>query len=416
MFDSSYNNKHTVQVLCSSLDVFFFFFSFLFKLVASDLVNQFLEGRDPELLASRQAGLLDFIASALPASHTSKPGACQVTIYLLRLLRVVLSLPANRSYFLSQNLLPPIIPMLSAALENYIKIAASLNVPGCANSLLSKTSVENFESISEVLDGFLWTVITIIGHVTSNERQLQMQDGLLELVVAYQVIHRLRDLFALYDRPQVEGSPFPSSILLSINLLMVLTSRPRTISSIDWESFPSATGSGNDTQETRILECTEVGFSFVNNNDGDCRPPLSVVNGSVVMHLPDVPEDRPLDESCETNRSDEPGSFEKELTSITVNSNDVNHDTIDAIDESPKNVDIAKSLEREKDEKSSMDSGVGGEQKNENILASKQPLAFLLSAISETGLVSLPSMLTAVLLQANNRLSSEQVTLMPSAS
>jgi hypothetical protein len=56
---------------------------------------QYLEGKDLELHASRQVGLLDFIASALPASHSSKPGACQVTVYLLRLLRVLLSLPAT---------------------------------------------------------------------------------------------------------------------------------------------------------------------------------------------------------------------------------------------------------------------------------------------------------------------------------
>ena len=160
-----------------------------------------MEGKDPELQASRQAGLLDFIAAALPASHTSNPETCQVTIHLLKLLRVVLSAPTNRSYFLSQNLLPPIIPMLSAALENYIKIAASLNVPGSINLQSSKTSVENFGSISEVLDNFLWTVAIVIGHASSNEQQVQMQAGLLELLIAYQVIHRLRDLFALYDRP-----------------------------------------------------------------------------------------------------------------------------------------------------------------------------------------------------------------------
>ncbi|KAJ6827807.1 uncharacterized protein M6B38_365110 [Iris pallida] len=85
-------------------------------LIVGDMIK-FLEGKDPELHASRQAGLLDFISSALPASHTSKPTACQVTVYLLRLLRVVLSAPANRSYFLVQNLLSPIIPMLSASLR-----------------------------------------------------------------------------------------------------------------------------------------------------------------------------------------------------------------------------------------------------------------------------------------------------------
>ncbi|KAK9277925.1 hypothetical protein L1049_027482 [Liquidambar formosana] len=380
-------------------------------LITAEMIK-FLEGKDPELHASRQAGLLDFIASALPASHTSKPEACQVTIYLLRLLRVVLSVPANRSYFLAQNLLPPIIPMLSAALENYIKIAVSVNVPGSTSMISSRTTVENFESISEVSDGFLWTVTTIIGHISSDERQLQMQDGLLELVIAYQVIHRLRDLFALYDRPQVEGSPFPSSILLSINLLMVLTSRPRTISSIDWESFPIETVTEKEIQEAKLAESLDFGYSSVNNSCGDYGPPLSVLNGNTVLPLPDVPEDRPLDESCIINRNAEPVSMgkdcEKELTDKSVELNTINTNVIDTTDESLKNVDISKSLSPGKDEKSVVD--IGMEQKNENILGLKQPIAFLLSAISETGIVSLPSLLTAVLLQANNRLSSEQAS------
>ncbi|GFZ17110.1 hypothetical protein Acr_26g0003800 [Actinidia rufa] len=196
--------------------------------------------REKSLNCMLLAKLVCLILLLLPCqtSHTSKPETCKVTIYLLRLLRVVLSVPANKVYFLAQNLLPPIIPMLAGALENYIKIAASSSVSGSSNLLSSKTSVENLESISEALDGFLWTVAVIIGRGNSDERQLQMQDGLQELVIAYGVVHRLRDLFALYGRPQVEGSPFPSAILLSINLLAVLTSRSRTISSVDLESFP----------------------------------------------------------------------------------------------------------------------------------------------------------------------------------
>lgn len=365
-----------------------------------------MEGKDPELHASRQAGLLDFIASALPASHTSKPEACQVTIYLLRLLKVVLSVPANRSYFLAQNLLPPIIPMLAAALENYIKIAASSNVPGGSNLLLSKTSVENLESISEALDGFLWTVATIIGHVSCDECQLQMQDGLQELVLAYQVIHRLRDLFALYDRPQVEGSPFPSSILLSTNLLAVLTSRSRTISSIDCESFPIEIASETVTQKAKLAESADFGFSSVTNPSGDAdnRPQPSAINGSMAVPLPDVPEDKPLEESCMIQRSNESVLDERDSDKHKVFS--TGKDVSDIPDESQIN-GSAKSVSQ-KDEKSSVDDG--SEQKIENRLGLKQAVAFLLSSISETGLVCLPSLLTAVLLQANNRLSSEQVT------
>uniref|UniRef100_A0A6N2N2F9 S phase cyclin A-associated protein in the endoplasmic reticulum N-terminal domain-containing protein n=1 Tax=Salix viminalis TaxID=40686 RepID=A0A6N2N2F9_SALVM len=371
-------------------------------LITAEMIK-FVEGKDPELQASRQAGLLDFIAAALPASHTSNPETCQVTIHLLKLLRVVLSAPANRSYFLSQNLLPPIIPMLSAALENYIKIAASLNVPGSINLQSSKTSVENFGSISEVLDNFLWTVGTVIGHASSDEQQVQMRDGLLELLIAYQVIHRLRDLFALYDRPQVEGSPFPSSILLSIHLLVALTYRPGTNSSINWESSPVKTVLGFENQEAKPIENASLRFSSVVMTSEDLRPSLFVLNCSPAVLPPNVSEDIQLDESCDINEIKESVSISKDgeqKPQSYVELNITNTNTRDVKDEAQKN------LIEEKDLKQFVSDCA--EHKNNVVLNMKEPVAFLLSAISETGLVSLPSLLTAVLLQANNRLSSEQ--------
>ncbi|KAK6920941.1 S phase cyclin A-associated protein in the endoplasmic reticulum, N-terminal [Dillenia turbinata] len=367
-------------------------------LITAEMIK-FFDGKEPELQASRQAGLLDFIASALPASHTSKPEACQVTIYLLRLLKVVLAVPHNRSYFVAQNLLPPLIPMLSAALENYIKIAASLNIPGTTSMLSSKTSAENFESLSDVLDGFLWIVTAIIGHTNSDGRQLQMQDGLLELVISYQVIHRLRDLFALYDRPQVEGSPFPSSIILSINLLTVLTSRPRIASTIAWESCSIEILSG--TPETKVEEAADFGYSNVRIISGDQRPPLSVINGSSVVPLPGVPEDKPLDESCNKIAKDEDKPEEQtDDSGMVIN---LSMAMGDDQDESKKNFaeDIDKSKSPKMNEKNPKN--ISSEEKKESISNIKQPAAYLLSVISETGLVSLPSLLTAVLLQANNR-------------
>ncbi|GMJ04940.1 hypothetical protein HRI_004163200 [Hibiscus trionum] len=373
-------------------------------LITAEMIK-FLEGKEPELHASRQAGLIDFIASALPASHTSKPEACQVTIHLLKLLRVVLSTPVNQSYFLAQNLLPPMIPMLSVALENYIKIAASLNLPGSSNSLSCKTSLENFESVSEVLDGFLWAVSSIIGHISSDECQLQMRDGLLELLVAYQVIHRFRDLFALYDRPQVEGSPFPSSILLSIHLLVVLTSSPDK-SCINWESLPIEMELGSESQDTTIAASEDSRCSFVNSNTGDNIPQLRVPNGSIMAPLSDVPEDRPLDELCRINKNDNlvfiGKDGEKKVTDSSVELNNLGISKVDVTDASHK------TLVEQKEEKPVI---IAREDKlNENISSVKQPVAFLLSAISETGLVSLPSLLTSVLLQANNKLPSEQAS------
>ncbi|CAD6217363.1 unnamed protein product [Miscanthus lutarioriparius] len=378
-------------------------------LIVSD-ITKYLEGKDLELHASRQVGLLDFIASALPASHTSKPGACQVTVYLLRLLRVLLSLPANRTYFLVQNLLPPIIPMLSASLENYIKVAASNS--GSSNLLSNKTSIENTESSGEVLDGFLWTVTMIVGHVHINDEQLQMQGGLIELIVAYQIIHRLRDLFALYDRPQVEGSALPSSILFGLNLLSVLTSKPGNLSTIDWESCKCRTLGGNIVQEYEYLSSQDsVGCqSMTLDQSGDAKSPtiyseLAEDSKSCRQHDFSIPVDRKLVDEAS-----------KDLLVISAGLNN------SAMQPSDLGVTTKKHSESpsQGDENSTVDSFLEGRKVN-NVCALyhsprkgnetnlKQPVTLLLSAMAETGLVSLPSLLTAVLLQANNnRSSSEQ--------
>nr|GMC69639.1 uncharacterized protein LOC109193559 isoform X2 [Ipomoea batatas] len=369
-----------------------------FGLIAAEIIK-FLEGRDAELQASRQAGLLDFIASALPASHTSKPEACQVTVHLLRLLRVVLSTHANRSYFLAQNLLPPVIPMLAASLENYIKIAASSNSPGSTNLISSKTSVENLELISDVLDGFLWTVAAIIGHTSSGERDLQLQDGLTELVIAYQVIHRLRDLFALYDRPHVEGSPFPSSILLSINLLSVLTSRFRNLCLIDCESIPKIS-----TEEVKPAELAEDKQELSTSYRQEIKLPSVAITEGVAITLTDISEDKSHDDCIKVNGNsstlvDQSSGTVRETATASC---ELQSNMVDAI--------LGSSVSH-KDENPINNSE---EPKTGNELGSKQPVAFLLSAIYETGLVCLPSMLTAVLLQANNRFSEQTSYVLPS--
>ncbi|XP_023529954.1 uncharacterized protein LOC111792645 isoform X1 [Cucurbita pepo subsp. pepo] len=374
-------------------------------LIIAEMIK-YLDGRELELQASRQAGLLDFIASALPASHTSKPEACQVMIHLLKLLRVVLSASANRSYFLGQNLLPPIIPMLSTALENYIKFAASVNAPG--NVLpSSKTSIENFESSSEVLDGSLWTITTIIGHVRPEGPQLQMWDSLLELLVAYQVIHRLRDLFALYDRPQVEGSPFPSSILLSIRLLVVLTSRPGTDSTINF-MLPASEKLAEDGSEIAIsLQSKDfIGTGFTE----DDSPSESGLNGVKVVQKQKIAIDKLDDESSEQKKNDgmiPTDGGQRKLTDCSIEANGVNLRT-NVQGELQDSEVISKTSVSQGDQKQPMD--LVSDQWIKNITKLKPPIAYLLSAISDTGIVGLLSLLTAVLLQANNRLSSEQAS------
>ncbi|XP_015070250.1 uncharacterized protein LOC107014724 [Solanum pennellii] len=374
-----------------------------FGLITAEIIK-FLEGRDAELQASRQAGLVDFIASALPASHTSKPESCQVTVYLLRLLKVVLSAAANKSYFLAQNLLPPIIPMLAAALETYIKIAASSNGSASANLVTSKASTERLELMSEVLDGFLWIAGAIIGHTSTDERSLQLQDGLIELVIAYQVIHRLRDLFALYDRPPVEGSPFPSSILLGVNLLAVLTFRFRNMSSLTCENFPGVSTHENEKNDIEFAEAADLKSSSSLCKYGtEGKLVFSGVNGGVALGLSDVPEDSPLDEFPKIKENQ--GAVVNDLSSDNVDSVAVSIETADVLQESASN-GTYNNLQT--DEKKYQDNGKGHIGGNESMM--KPAVKFLLSAVSETGLVCLPSMLTAVLLQANNRCSEQQAS------
>uniref|UniRef100_A0A7N0VEK1 S phase cyclin A-associated protein in the endoplasmic reticulum N-terminal domain-containing protein n=1 Tax=Kalanchoe fedtschenkoi TaxID=63787 RepID=A0A7N0VEK1_KALFE len=364
-------------------------------LIIADIIK-YVDGKEPELHACRQAGLLDFIASALPASHSSKPDACLATAYFLRLLKVVLFLPANKRYFLAQNLLPPIIPMLAAAVENYTKIGASSNISGASNPLSSRTSLESVESISDILDGFLLIVTLVIGFSGSDECQLQMQEELVELVTAYQVIHRLRDLFALYDRPQVEGSPFPSSIILSINLLNVLTSRSTTTSSIDLD-MPSFELVKEDNSLVLLAEYDESSIPRV--GDFDHGPSPSKLNSTPVITVPDVADDRSIEENKKFLSNGESDLDNKDIEATTI--------IVDAglpVAGSIKNVNSLKVTEPLKDR---CGSAAGG-QKNDVISGLKPPTAFLLSVISENGLVCLPSLLTAVLLQANNKQSSEQ--------
>lgn len=395
-------------------------------LIVGDM-TKYLEGKDLELHATRQVGLLDFIASALPASHTSRPVACQVTVYLLRLLRVLLSLPANQTYFLVQNLLPPIIPMLSASLENYIKVAASNS--GSLNLPSSKTSTENMETVGEVLDGFLWTVTVIVGHTNLDDEQLQMQEGLIELIVAYQIIHRLRDLFALYDRPQVEGSPLPSSILFGLKLLAILTSKIGNFTTIDWESCKCRIPGANLAHECEYLSSQDIGAGdqsmepaksgdaklrsteFGLSECDDCGFNKRVEeNKSSEQHGCSVLGDGTLDET----RKDLLGlstGLNNSRSTLGIQSSDLG-DTIDQHSEIPS----------QKDENSTMDGCLEGRKMNNicivmndspgkgNEINLKQSVVRVLSAMAETGLVSLPSLLTAVLLQANNRSSSEQAS------
>eukprot|EP01018_Ginkgo_biloba_P024852 Gb_27228 [translate_table: standard] len=409
-------------------------------LIIGEMIK-YLDGKEAELHAARQAGLLDFVASALPASHTSKPEACQTTISLLRIVKVVLALAANRSYFLARNLLPPVIPMLSAALENYCTMAASSNgcSGGAGNSSISveKTSDEKLDTIGEVLEGLLWSVAAIMGHACTDERQLQMQDDLTELIVACQVIHHLRDLFSLFDRPQMEGAPFPAPVLLGLNLLRILTCPRGNVLSIDWEAHSALmeTVSGPLACESADCKNNVVSLQGSSSNknsekETEFHLPVPVLKeDGQISNLGSIKKEVKIEAAVVGGHDQSNIAIGKDVEDVKqVESADLNKTKVGV--EGNISRDCTKSciLQKKDDEKSAKEvvtetnpllpSGDGqkvlARNKSEKVKGAigNRSMAFLVSVIAETGLVGLPSLLTAVLLQANPRSTSDQAAYM----
>ncbi|CAI0560428.1 unnamed protein product [Linum tenue] len=158
-------------------------------LTIADMIK-FIEGRDPELQASRQAGLLDFIASALPASHTSKPEACRVTVHLLKLLRemVVKQLDIIDEEQKSNNLVS--MNQATTDLLSAISETGLVSLPSLFTSVLLQTSNRPFsEQGSYVLPSNFEEVATGVLKVLNNlalvdisfiQRMLAMPDLKME--------------------------------------------------------------------------------------------------------------------------------------------------------------------------------------------------------------------------------------------
>jgi hypothetical protein len=329
--------------------------------------------------------------------------------------------------------------MLSTALENYCTIAASNNsYSGAAGNSIptssDKISDEKLETIGEVLQGLLWSVTAIMAHACS-ERQLQMQDDMAELIVACKVIHNLRDLFSLFDRPQIEGAPFPAPVLLGLNLLRILTCPRGHISSIDWEAHSATMARlpGVQTFGTADYEGNVVSLQGSHSNKGpekeaEFSPPRHILkdtqisdfiynkNDEMENEVPSVGEHDRLCSVVHENDKDirllESVVLNKTVVGLesgaggectiscalqkSTDENPLEETTFEPNNPLPPSADDKKVFIRKKSVKA-----VGG--------MPDRSTTFLVSVIAETGLVGLSSLLTAILLQANPRSNSEQV-------
>jgi hypothetical protein len=268
--------------------------------------------------------------------------------------------------------------MLAAALENF----SSQDVIN-ANASGMGLNDEKADAIGEVLNGLLECVVLIMDHNNMDERQISMKDDLIELLVACEIIHHLRDMFSLFDRPQVEGAPFPAPVLFGLNLLQAITANRGKIVGLPYEAHLSTMIKRQEIRDSVVVPPA-------------CGPNISQTGGSHVE----------LDQTkCGTNSTETSSTSKVVINEASVGEPDrtIGADTV------VMNVATPESI---------MPTGPEvrvTEACNEKALtrpdasSSYHPTSFLVSAIAETGLVSLPSLLTAVLLQTNPRSAAEQV-------
>ncbi|RWW34631.1 hypothetical protein GW17_00000589 [Ensete ventricosum] len=170
------------------------------------------------------------------------------------------------------------------------------------------------------------------------------------------------------------------------------------------ESSSSINNSGDSTLHPTSHQCTELHMSrFVQLSEEQ----NILSSRKTLADAPEVIDMKSGRESCDT--SCQPEIVQSVLQIQEKASSGESQNPV--VEEHPKSLPV-------KDEKNSMSCSVERKGTDEHTardnsgkrksVSLKQPLAFLISAISDTGLVSLPSLLTAVLLQANNKLSSEQ--------
>lgn len=331
--------------------------------------SQCLELKEPELHAARQQGLLEYAAVSIPIPYRTS----EVTLGLLRIQRVLLCLPANRSYFIARNLLPPMIPMLSSSLEIFSTYGDLFQKVGeeaagtsprrkGSESSQEKLREEELETLQEVLEGLLSSATSIMGHTCNDDYQLSVQDDLADLIVVCEVIHRLRNLFAVFHWPRGEQGPIPDPIVSGLKLLETMTGSKRKSLLVAHEEPINI-----------VVHAASVSQAELSNKDQDSDQPSnrrdSLKEGGI-----------PMLAALGTDSREERNKLEREQ-SVEMEKRTKSLEAVPRIVITQKESTLARST------------------------------TFLVAAIAETELVGLPSLLSAVVLQAEPRHSAEQVPL-----
>ena len=158
------------------------------------------------------------------------------TLRLLEIQKTLLHLLANRSYFIVQNLLPPMVPMLLSSLKIFSTFGSFYEEVNSMSSNQEHIYESNNDKINkkkeldilqEILEGLLESTISIMEHLCIDDHQLSMQDDLANLLVASGLIYQLQIFFAVFNWQQSKQTPIPNSIVFGLKLMEVLTGSKR---------------------------------------------------------------------------------------------------------------------------------------------------------------------------------------------
>ena len=249
-------------------------------------------------------------------------------------------------------------------------------------------------------------------HNNTDERQVSMKDDLIELLVACEVIHHLRDLFSLFDRPQVEGAPFPAPVLFGLNLLQAITATRGKVVGLPYDAYLSAMITRQELRDTPVVllvsspivsqigrprvELTHTKGEIKATEIMDChQPDSSIFNATAVVDTDEV-------------TASKLGINEGASTVLNTVSNDTVVETL-PVNLGVANITTPESIIPPGPEVRVLESCNEKALVRHHASSACHSINFLVSAIAETGLVGLPSLLTAVLLQTNPRSATEQV-------
>ena len=203
------------------------------ELFMGEAKKAFDGGTEAEKHAARISG---FLGALIEVLQNLPPSATLLTASIAKLVAQLLQLPVNAEYTLCTNVTMPLVQILCARL-------CGVNGAEGREATQSNRHATPEDPESVALEGLLMLFAEVLRAPCSSEQSLRMHENLLEYLVIFGVIHRLRDFVAFYERKADLGSaPIPGCIVAALYLLTSMATR-KSLRSVPVHAQPPITSS-----------------------------------------------------------------------------------------------------------------------------------------------------------------------------